>query len=285
MNIVFPICNDAIEHATKNKTFACFYSDVPPPSSNSIHMHNCCEILLCLKGSGTVFIDDKTYSLERGNVYVANPYEAHMFLPDDPYNFERYILEIDPAFLYSSSTESTDLGCCFFLRDTDISHKIFLDEEQMSKLLSLFENLRVENVYGDDVIKNITAIAVITLVNTYFTAQNKKYSYHSSLENKTVELAVNYINANYQSQLNLDLVAKNSFVSVKELCRLFKNHLGTTVGKYILSKRISEAKRMLKSGFSVQQTAESCGFADYTSFIRTFGKAVGISPGKYKREE
>ena len=137
MNIVFPICNDAIDYATTTKTFACFYSDVPPPS-NSIHMHNCCEILLCLKGSGTVFIDDKTYSLERGNVYVANPYEAHLFLPDDPYNFERYILEIDPAFLYSSSTEATDLGCCFFLRDTDISHKIFLDEEQMAKLLSLF---------------------------------------------------------------------------------------------------------------------------------------------------
>lgn len=283
MNIVFPVCSDAIELATSTKTFACFYSHVPPPS-NSIHMHNCCEILLCLKGSGTVFIDEKTYSLEPGNVYVANPFEAHMFMPEDPNGFERYILEIDPAFLYSTSTEKTDLGGCFFLRNTSISHKISLTDNQQDTILNLFESLRKENSFGDDIIKSLAATAIITFVNDYFVKQNRNFSYRSSLENKTVDTAVNYINRNYHMPLNLETVAKHSFVSVKELCRLFKKHLGTTVSKYILSKRISEAKKMLKSGMSVQQTAEKCGFSDYTSFIRAFGRAVGTAPGKYKRQ-
>lgn len=282
MNTIFPICNDAIKKAIETKTFACFYSTTPPPG-NSIHMHDCCEILICLKGSGTVFVDDKTYTLAKGNIYVTNQFEAHMFLPDDPNNFERYILEIDPAFLYTSSTENTDLRGCFSVRNDDISHKISLGENENLHLKSLFENFAKDFGYGDDVIKTLSATAIITLTNKYFEKQNQSHRYRSGLENKTVDNAVNFINRNYANPMDLEAVAKNSYVSVKELCRLFKKHLGTTVSKYIMSKRISEAKKLLKSGESVQNTAEKCGFSDYTSFIRAFNRTVGISPGKYKR--
>ena len=283
MNVIFSICDDAIRRAADTKTFGCFYSKLPPPN-NSIHMHDCCEILFCLKGSGTVFVDDKTYALKEGNVYVANQFEAHMFSPDNPNDFERYILEIDPAFIYSVSTENTDLGACFSVRSKGMSHKIELTQAQHQKLSELFESLSSHYDYGDDIIKMLSATAIITLVNDFFEKQNQSPSYRSSLENKTVDTAVKFINKNFGSTLNLETVAKNSFVSVKELCRLFKKHLGTTVSKYIMSKRISEAKKLLKNGLSVQQTAEKCGFSDYTSFIRAFNRTAGISPGKYKRD-
>lgn len=282
MNSIFSICDDAIKRAIETKTFACFYSTTPPPG-NSIHMHDCCEILICLRGSGTVFVDDKTYTLAEGNLYVTNQFEAHMFLPDDPYAFERYILEIDPAYLYTESTENTDLGGCFSVRNDNISHKIPLDTDECEHLKGLFENLASDFGYGDDIIKNLSATAIITLTNKYFEKQNKSHSYRSGLENKTVDTAVNFINRNYANPINLETVAKKSYVSVKELCRLFKKHLGTTVSKYIMSKRISEAKKLLKNGETVQSTAEKCGFSDYTSFIRAFNRTVGTSPGKYKR--
>lgn len=282
MNVIFSVCDDAIQRADETKSFACFYSTNPPPG-NSIHMHDCCEILICLKGNGTVFVDDKTYTLAEGNIYVANQFEAHMFLPDDPYEFERYILEIDPAFLYSASTEDTDLGGCFSVRNDNISHKILLNENELNHLRELFENLACDFEYGDDIIKTLSATAIITLTNKYFEKQNQSHSYRSGLENKTVDTAVSFINQNYAGDINLEIVARKSYVSVKELCRLFKKHLGTTVGKYIMSKRISEAKKLLKSGESVQGTAEKCGFSDYTSFIRAFNRTVGMSPGKYKR--
>ena len=283
MNVIFPICDDAIKRASDTKTFGCFYSKLPPPN-NSIHMHDCCEILFCLKGAGTVFVDDKTYTLKEGNVYVANQFEAHMFSPDNPNDFERYILEIDPSFIYSTSTEDTDLGACFAVRNKGVSHKIELSTEQNDKLNELFETLASDFDYGDDIIKTLSATAIITLVNDFFKKQNQSPSYHSSLENETVDTAVKFINKNFSNHLSLEVVAKHAFVSVKELCRLFKKHLGTTVSKYIMSKRISEAKKLLKSGLGVQLTAEKCGFTDYTSFIRAFNRTVGIPPGRYKRD-
>jgi len=77
-------------------------------------------------------------------------------------------------------------------------------------------------------------------------------------------------------------VARSAYLSVNQLCRLFSKYCGTTVAKYIVSKRISEAKKLLASGHSVSETASMCGFGDYSAFMRVFKKNVGMTPGKYK---
>ena len=82
--------------------------------------------------------------------------------------------------------------------------------------------------------------------------------------------------------MTLESVAKASYLSVNQLCRLFSDHCGTTVAKYITSKRITEAKKMLAAGKGVTETAMLCGFGDYSGFIRVFKKNVGVTPGKYK---
>jgi AraC-like DNA-binding protein len=74
-------------------------------------------------------------------------------------------------------------------------------------------------------------------------------------------------------------------LSVAKLCDLFKNQLSTTANKYLTGKRISHAKKLLSEGKSVTDTAIESGFSDYANFIRTFKKAVGIPPGKYKQDQ
>lgn len=284
MNVVFNKCKDAIGYVTASKTFSCFYSTLTTGSDN-IHIHDCCEIFFCVKGEGIVFIDEKTYTITAGDVLVMNQYEAHKISPDASMEFERYVLQIHPSFLYSWSTTETNLARCFTVRGDNVSHKSMLGEDGAKRLTGLFEKLKDSSDYGDDILKNIAAIEIITYVNDVFKKQNRQFTYQSSTENKTIDIAIEYINKNFHLQLNLETVARNCFVSVNELCRLFKKHMGTTVSKYIASKRISEAKKMLKSGATVLQTAEKCGFTDYTSFIRAFSRAVGVAPGKYKKTE
>ncbi len=281
---VFSKCADAISCVNSNKTFSCFYSTTTTGSDN-IHIHDCCEIFFCVKGNGNVFIDEKVYKISSGDMLVMNQYEAHKISPDQDTEFERYALQIHPSFLYTWSTTETNLARCFNVRGNSITHKVTLDENGTGKLKCLFEKFTTTEDFADDVLKIVTAIEIVAFANDNFKKQNKQYQYHSSLENKTIDVAIDYINKNFSTQLNLEGVARSSFVSVNELCRLFKKHLGTTVSRYIASKRISEAKKMLKSGASVMQTAEKCGFADYTSFIRAFSRAVGVAPGKYKKSE
>ena len=96
-----------------------------------------------------------------------------------------------------------------------------------------------------------------------------------------LQCTVKYINKHYAEEITLADIAGYSFVSVSYLCTLFKKTFGTTIIKYITSKRISEAKKLLNSGKSISDTAAECGFNDYANFMRTFKKAVGVSPKKY----
>ena len=284
MDVLFSKCTDAIERAIETKTFGCFYSKKNDPNQ-SIHLHECCEILFCLSGGKTFFIDERIYEVQNGDVFVLNQFEAHKITSDPDCVFERYVMQIHPAFLYDSSSSETDLSRCFSLRGDNISHRLSLSYDESQKLSHIFRKLSQNSTYGEDILRNIAAIEILAVVNRYFSDKNQGYTYHSKYENNTIVNALKYINNNFSEELSLEIVAKSCFITVNELCRLFKKHMGTTVTKYILSRRITEAKKLLKSGESVSLTAEKCGFSDYTSFIRAFKRCVGVAPGQYKKSD
>ena len=54
-------------------------------------------------------------------------------------------------------------------------------------------------------------------------------------------------------------------------------------GQQYIDSGFKEAKEMLKNGTSAQETAESCGFKDYSTFYRLFKKSYGITPTECRR--
>lgn len=280
MNVLFSKCSDAIQRANSLKTYGFFYSENHDANEN-IHIHECCEILFCLSGGKTFFIDERIYDVEAGDIFVINQFEAHKITSDHNSDFKRYVMQVHPSFLYNSSSSETDLAKCFNYRSNSFSHKCSLSVKEAENLKELFEKMRNTADFGDDILKNIGAIELLTIINNYF-FENNRHTYNSDYENKTLVMALKYINDNFDKNLTLESISKHCFISVNSLCNLFKTHIGTTVAKHIQSKRITEAKKLLNAGENVSITAEKCGFADYTSFIRAFKRTVGVSPGKYR---
>ena len=274
-------CHDAIDTAISTRTYGVYFSEEQNPDLN-IHVHDCCEVLLCLSGGNSFLIDGNAYSVDAGDLFILNQFEPHKITADPDKIFARFVLQIHPEYLYANSTEETDLSKCFYTRGTGISHKISLSDEEIAKLQSLLITFRQDNGFGDDIIKNSAVNTFLVLVNQFFLKQAQDENI-AKCEDETIRNTISYINAHFDEPLTLELLAKNSFVSVNQLCKIFKNNFGTTVAKYIISKRISEAKKYLSAGKSVSETALLCGFGDYANFIRVFKKFVGISPGKYGR--
>ncbi len=63
---------------------------------------------------------------------------------------------------------------------------------------------------------------------------------------------------------------------------MFKKYTGEGILDAIHKERIYQAKKLLKSGDSVQEAAARTGYLDARGFIRTFKKYEGITPGQYK---
>ncbi|MGN0996040.1 MAG: helix-turn-helix domain-containing protein, partial [Candidatus Ventricola sp.] len=59
---------------------------------------------------------------------------------------------------------------------------------------------------------------------------------------------------------------------------------GLPLKQFIVTKKIALAKQLLDESCSVTQVCERCGFGDYSNFIRTFTKTVGISPLQWRKQ-
>ena len=282
MRCVFESCSLAIAHACDNASFGIYYSEDRNANPN-IHIHDCCEIFFCLSGGKSFLIGGQLYEVNDNDIFVINQYEAHKITYEQGAEFHRYVFQISPDFLHNCSTRETDLTKCFYPHKHGFDHRVHLDDEEADKMRKRLERLSVDEGYGDDLVKHSIMTEILVDINRAFINREGVDTHAHS--HKAVNLAMDYINKNFGDPITLENVAKASYLSVNQLCRLFTEHCGTTVAKYITSKRITEAKKMLASGRSVTETAMICGFGDYSGFIRVFKKNVGVTPGKYKRTD
>lgn len=74
-------------------------------------------------------------------------------------------------------------------------------------------------------------------------------------------------------------------LSVSQFERRFRRTFHMTPRQYVTRARISAACRMLsKSEAKLTEIALACGFYDHSHFSRYFVRAVGISPGAFRRQ-
>ncbi|MFC0215289.1 helix-turn-helix domain-containing protein [Paenibacillus chartarius] len=102
-----------------------------------------------------------------------------------------------------------------------------------------------------------------------------------------VEQVIVFIESHYQDvNLNISLIGEQMDMKPFYLSKLFKDQTGEGLLDYINKYRIGKAKSaMREQKLSVHEAAELTGFSEVTSFIRTFKKYEGITPGKFKEME
>lgn len=65
---------------------------------------------------------------------------------------------------------------------------------------------------------------------------------------------------------------------------MFSRVLGVTPHQYLLRARLrAAARRLLAEDTEVTQIALDVGFNDVSNFVRTFGRAAGMSPTNFRR--
>ena len=98
---------------------------------------------------------------------------------------------------------------------------------------------------------------------------------------RVVDGVLSYINEHYNEALTLDALAERFFISKYHLLRKFEAQVGTTVHRYILQKRLLNAKQLLAGGLAPSEVCTYCGFGDYANFYRAFRAEYGTTPRQY----
>jgi AraC-like DNA-binding protein len=99
---------------------------------------------------------------------------------------------------------------------------------------------------------------------------------------RAVETAL-WIDANSHRQLDLEQAAGQADISPFHFLRLFSSVLGVTPHQYLVRSRLRHAARLLADdNISVTDVAYDVGFGDLSNFVRTFHRAAGVSPRKFR---
>jgi AraC-like DNA-binding protein len=99
---------------------------------------------------------------------------------------------------------------------------------------------------------------------------------------RAVETAL-WIDAHSHLQIDLEQAAATADISPFHFLRLFANVLGVTPHQYLVRSRLRHAARLLADDDrAVTDVAYDVGFGDLSNFVRTFHRAAGVSPQKFR---
>jgi len=79
-------------------------------------------------------------------------------------------------------------------------------------------------------------------------------------------------------------LARAAGASRRTMERLFRNETGMSFGRWRQQARLLQAMRLLARGDGVISTALEVGYQSPSAFIAAFSAALGITPGRYYRE-
>jgi AraC-like DNA-binding protein len=93
-----------------------------------------------------------------------------------------------------------------------------------------------------------------------------------------------FIDANFDSNIDLSKIADEACFSKFHFVRLFKSIYGRTPHQYLTHVRIEKAKEHLEEGQTVAYTCFKVGFDSISSFTGLFKRRTGKTPRQFQVE-
>lgn len=104
------------------------------------------------------------------------------------------------------------------------------------------------------------------------------------LRDELLEHVNRYLYQHPEPDSSLPGLAREMKYSEGHLRKLFREHVGMSLGLYVRRKRISEAARQLQiSGKSITEITRDLGFSSVPAFSRMFKAIYGVSPKRFEK--
>lgn len=112
-----------------------------------------------------------------------------------------------------------------------------------------------------------------------------EFDYYAPGGNRAMEVAVQYIRANYNTDVTLEKVASVVFLNPSYFSQVFKQKTGSGFKEYVTGLRMEKAVHLLEhTQLKLVGIAEKVGYQDVKHFTQVFRKRMNVTPTEYRQQ-
>lgn len=276
------ISDNILKCITPNILYFSYYT-LGATNTSPYHSHTYYEFTYVYECKGTYRVDDKEIKVKNGDIILFPPGCKHEEIIPSSQQFNIFVAGIDGVNFNDISGFYDNFGSVTPFIDTGEYHK---------NISSCCEEIRKEILKCDVGYRYMTKLLIEKILILLIRCKAPK---NMAASDDKVPLCIDYSNKKdiiskikyfidfyYSSDISLEDIAHNVYLSPVYIIKIFKEETGETPISYLIKVRINKAKELLyKKNLTLSEIAEMVGYKDVVHFSKLFKKHTGYSPKKY----
>ena len=261
-----------------------WYNDIP--NSFTAHWHRALEIIVPVENWYDVHLSGEVYRVNPGEIFLIPPGELHsLTAPEEGSRF---------VFLFDLSSFSRING--FSGIQSILANPLHITRSEYpgiyDDVYQILVQMRNEyfskNEFAELTIYSLLASMFVKIGTNHLNSINmfpnmRVYKQKEYMDKFTS--VMDYIDAHYMDELNLDDIASSIGFSKYHFSRLFKQYTGYTFCAYITYRRVKIAEELLEQPeYSITEVALQSGFPSISTFNRVFKQTKNCTPSEYREK-
>ena len=257
---------------------------------SQFHCHDYFEFYIHLRGGEFMGVDNQLFLLKPNQVFILPPFSMHgLSCTNEMRNYERAYLNLSPEVMHVLGCGQIDLDqffrsqasggiCTYQLTDPDAAQFV-------AWIRKIRDNQENESLENDPYHRFQNYSLMMNLMNLLCRTMRRNSPVEGeAFGSSIIQEILSYINNHYTQPIRIENLARSFGVSVSYLSHEFVRFTNRSVYDYVLYRRVMLARQQMMGTASLNDIAYQCGFNDYSNFLRSFSKFVGMSPSQYRKQ-
>jgi AraC-like DNA-binding protein len=241
-----------------------------------LHTHNFFEMDVYELGNISYIAEDHEIFPKKGDIIIFPPGVFHTGKLSEKSKYERYVLYFSTDIFNFLSHDSLPM----LFRSKHASCRTVAPERkcELFYLLEKIEYTLRQEQAESGMLAFAYIMQLINLVSQHTTVSEDSIS---AIPDNILKIKT-YVDENFNALNTTAEVADHFFYSREYVSRMFKQCFNINLSEYLVSKKISCAKKALEEGKSVNYAFDFAGYHSMSSFVNTFKAHTGMTPSEYR---
>lgn len=239
------------------------------------------EICLIPYGKGVFKIQDNTYPIGIGQIFMTKASQVHAGWPSkqNPYRILYFCFDI-------KQKKATCIPFWNEIKDrlNKVDHPVTYDRFNMDEIhYRALDEVQKKDLFSSEMAGSLVKQLITLTVRNFEKVKNTDSSNMEHMENQLANQVIQYINEHIYENINLKEISAAVSYSVSYICQSFKNQTGFSIMEYYNFARLEKAREYLVlSCESISRISETLGYKSIHHFSNAFKSFYGSSPAKYR---